>query len=162
MLHAPTPHLRDFPELTRALKHMFCERIPFNKTLGLDLDDADPEQPRLLLNMAPELVGNFPRGMLHGGVISAVLDVAGGVMSMVSVLKRHLSANESLEIQLGRIARVSTIDLRVDYLRPGIGTSFYTCSETLRAGSRVAVVRSDFYNEADELLASGTAAYTIS
>lgn len=163
MPHTSHLHLRDFPELTRAVKHIFEEQIPFNKALGLKLDDADPENPLLRFSMEPSLVGNFSRGMLHGGVIAAVLDVAGGMMSLISVLKRHLGAGESVDVQLARFARISTIDLRVDYLRPGLGTSFYARSETLRAGSRVAVVRSDLFSEGGgELIASATAAYTVS
>jgi uncharacterized protein (TIGR00369 family) len=162
MPHTNPHHLRDFPEVTRALKHVFEQMIPFNKTVGMMLDDADPESPSLRVTMQPHLVGNFSRGMLHGGVTAAVLDVAGGMMSMVSVLKRHLGAGESIEVQLARFARISTIDLRVDYLRPGLGESFHTRSVMLRAGSRVAVVRSDLFNETEELIASATAAYTVS
>jgi uncharacterized protein (TIGR00369 family) len=66
-----------------------------------------------------------------------------------------------VEVQLSRFSKVGTIDLRVDYLRPGIGTSFRSISEVMRFGSRVAVIRSDLFNQIDELIASAVAAYTV-
>ena len=153
--------LIDNPVLVAGLHDIFENRIAFNKTLGLKLLSCDPEAPALGFDMRPELIGNFSRGMLHGGVISAALDVAGGLAVMLQVIQRHVADDESVEQQLARTARVSTIDLRVDYLRPGIGTRFHTRTEIMRAGSRVAVVRAELLNEANTLIASAVAAYTV-
>ena len=46
--------------------------------------------------------------------------------------------------RLHRFARLGTIDLRVDYPRPGIGEHFDLRAEVLRLGSRVANTRMEF------------------
>ena len=70
------------------LHTVFEERIPFNKVLGIKVESLDIERARLKFRMKEKLVGNFVRGTLHGGVISAVLDVAGGLVAFLGVLKR--------------------------------------------------------------------------
>lgn len=65
--------------------------------------------------MRDELIGNFRDGLLHGGVISATFDVVGGMAAMATAVLRGASIEESLQ----RLRPTSTIDLRVDYLRPG-------------------------------------------
>ena len=66
-------------ELLKLLKEIAEERIPFNKVLGLTVQTMDEEQMRVKFDMRDELVGNFMRGNLHGGVISSVLDLVGGM-----------------------------------------------------------------------------------
>lgn len=158
---AETVSLVDNPALVAGLHDIFENRIAFNKTLGLKLLSCAPDAASLGFEMRPDLIGNFSRGMLHGGVISAVLDVAGGLAVMLHVIQRHVADNEPIKDQLARTSRVSTIDLRVDYLRPGLGARFHTRTEMMRAGSRVAVVRAELLNEADTLIASAVAAYTV-
>lgn len=57
------------------LKRVMEEHIAFNKLLGLKVESFDVEAPKLRFDMRPELVGNPTRQVLHGGVISATLDV---------------------------------------------------------------------------------------
>jgi uncharacterized protein (TIGR00369 family) len=56
-------------------------------------------------------------------------------------------------------ADFGTIDLRVDYLRPGWGRQFLASGTVLRAGRRVAVTRSELHNDEGVLVAVGTGAY---
>lgn len=69
-------------EQAQAVRQMF-ERIPFNQALGIELDEVSTSQVVMHLPMKPELVGNFVHGILHGGVIASLLDVAGGAMAML-------------------------------------------------------------------------------
>lgn len=137
------------------LFHNIEDLIPFNRYLGLHADSIDESGAVVHLDMRDELIGNFQVGVLHGGVISATLDVVGGVAAMVSAVLRE----ESIEDSIQRLRPTSTIDLRVDYLRPGAGKRFTARGFTLRAGSRVAVTRMEFHNETGELLAVGTGTY---
>jgi uncharacterized protein (TIGR00369 family) len=75
--------------------------------------------------------------------------------AMVTAVLRE----ESLEESIQRLRPTSTIDLRVDYLRPGAGERFIARGFTLRAGSRVAVTRMEMRNEKSDLLAVGTGTY---
>jgi len=140
------------------LKELFRnieDLIPFNRYLGLHADSIDEDGAVVHLDMRDELIGNFQHGILHGGVISATLDVVGGMAAMVTAVLRE----DSIEDSMQRLRPTSTIDLRVDYLRPGAGERFVARGFTLRAGSRVAVTRMELHNEKGDLLAVGTGTY---
>ncbi len=142
-------------EQLRELFHRIEDLIPFNRYLGLHADSIDEDGAVVHLDMRDELIGNFQHGILHGGVISATLDVVGGMAAMVTAVLREKSIEDSIQ----RLRPTSTIDLRVDYLRPGAGERFTARGFTLRAGSRVAVTRMELHNEKDDLLAVGTGTY---
>jgi len=143
-------------EQAQAVRQMF-ERIPFNQALGIELDEVSTSQVVMHLPMKPELVGNFVHGILHGGVIASLLDVAGGAMAMLGAFDkhRHLTTQE----RAVRLSRLGTIDLRIDYLRPGRGSRFSASAMLLRSGNKVAVVRSELHNELGTLIAVGTGTY---
>ena len=71
----------------------------------------------------------------------------------------HLKQENRLLRQ--RLSRMGTIDLRVDYLRPGRGERFTATSTLLRAGNKVAVARVELHNEAQVYIASATATYMV-
>ena len=101
-----------------------------------------------------------PHGRLHGGVISAGLDSMGGLAVMAAIGARHM--DEAPVQRLQRFAKLGTIDLRIDYLRPAISHSFERRAEVLRLGSRVASTRMEFFGADGQLLASGAGAYIVS
>ena len=148
------------PEFIAGLKLMFEERIAFNKVLGMQITGIAPERVGCRIAMRPELVGNFHSTRIHGGVISSVLDALGGLAVLAAVSARHL--DEAIPQRLQRFAKLGTIDLRVDYLRPGIGEHFDATATALRAGSRVGTARMDFHDPAGKLIATATGAYILS
>ncbi|MFN4149061.1 MAG: thioesterase family protein [Rhodocyclaceae bacterium] len=146
--------------LTTIIRDSFNERMPFNRVLGIEVLSLHHDRPEVRFAMRPELVGNYVRNILHGGVISAVLDVTGGLVAFLGVQQKL--RGKPVEEVLERFARIGTIDLRVDYLRPGDGTSFLARGYPLRTGNKVAVARMELFNDRSELIAVGTAAYTVS
>ena len=56
---------------------------------------------------------------------------------------------------------MGTIDMRVDYLRPGRGERFTATSSLLRAGNKVAVARVELHNQQRDYIATATATYLI-
>lgn len=144
------------PDPVQAVRELF-ERIPFNIALGIELDEISAERVVMHLSMKDELVGNFVHGILHGGVIASLLDVAGGAMAMVGAMARLGDLDESE--RAARLSRLGTIDLRIDYLRPGRGQRFTATAVLLRSGNKVAVVRSELHNEKSTLIAVGTGTY---
>src|SRR5665811_1786381 len=72
----------ELADLTRAVE----AQIPFNRLLGLQLGDLDENRTTLTFEMRDDLVGNFAHGSLHGGVISATLDVAGGMSAIAAAV----------------------------------------------------------------------------
>lgn len=143
-------------EQQQAVRQLF-ERIPFNEYLGIELDVVSRERVVMHLPMKQELVGNFFHGILHGGVIASLLDVAGGAMAMIGTFDKHLHL--TAEERALRLSRLGTIDLRIDYLRPGRGQRFSASATLLRSGNKVAVVRSELHNEEGVLVAVGTGTY---
>jgi acyl-coenzyme A thioesterase PaaI-like protein len=93
-------------------------------------------------------------------VISSVLDVTGGLVAFLGV-QQKLKGTPVAEV-LERFARIGTIDLRIDYLRPGVGAWFVARGFPLRTGNKVAVTRMELFNDRDAMIAVGTAAYTVS
>ena len=148
------------PEFVQSLKKLFEEMIVFNQVLGLKINTITPELVCAEIQMKPELVGHFSYNRLHGGVISASLDALGGLAVMAAIGARHM--DEAPMQRLHRFAKLGTIDLRIDYLRPGIGERFEMRAETLRLGSRVASTRMEFLGADGKLLACGAGAYIVS
>ncbi len=141
------------------LKEVIEERIPFNKLIGLKIEKLDLESIGIRFKMSPELVGNFMRGNLHGGVISTVLDLTGGMVAWAGIMNntKELSFEEVTE----RFAKIGTVDLRVDYLRPGLGKYFVSTGSTLRTGNKLSVARMELHNDEGLLIAVGTGSYVV-
>lgn len=148
------------PDFVAGLKDMFENRVVFNRVLGLQITSLHPEGAEGRIEMRPELVGHFATNRIHGGVISATLDAMGGLAVMAAIGARHM--DDAPAQRLMRFAKLGTIDLRVDYLRPGIGDHFDVRSTVLRLGSRVASTRMEFLGADGKLLATGSGAYIIS
>jgi uncharacterized protein (TIGR00369 family) len=149
----------DYEQYFQILKQIYEDGLPFNRLLGMKVVDLDLDNVCMEIAFRDELIGNFMRGILHGGVISSVIDVVGGLTASVGLLKQI--AQESLEEIEQRFARMGTIDLRVDYLRPGYGARFMCRGSILRTGNKVAVTRTEFKNEKDVLIAVGTGTYLV-
>jgi len=148
------------PEFVDALKDIFEQRIVFNQVLGLKIVSIAPERVVGRVAMQPQLVGHFAYNRVHGGVISASLDALGGLAVMAAIGARHM--DEPVAQRLHRFGKLGTIDLRIDYLRPGIGEAFELRAEVMRLGSRVASTRMEFLGADGKLLSCGSAAYIVS
>ena len=147
-------------EFIAALKDLFEEKIVFNKTLGIKINTLQPDLVTAQMAMRPELIGHFAHNRIHGGAISAALDAMGGLAVMVAIGARHMDEPPAQRLQ--RFLKLGTIDLRVDYLRPGVGEVFALRAEVLRLGSRVANTRMEFLGSDGKLLSVAAAAYIVS
>ncbi|MDZ7592067.1 MAG: thioesterase family protein [Rubrivivax sp.] len=146
--------------LDAELVELFERRITFNQTLGLKIDSVRPGDVRATVPMRPELIGHYAYGRLHGGVISAVLDAMGGLAVMVAIAEQH--PHDSAQQVMHRFARLGTIDLRVDFLRQGLGQHFVASAEVTRLGGRVGSTQMRLVNDAGTLIATAAAAYMVS
>jgi len=146
--------------LVGAITELFEERITFNGFLGFRILDLASERVRIGFEMRPELIGHYLHGRLHGGVISSVLDVSGGLAVMRDIAMFH--EDEMTAVVLKRFASLGTIDMRVDYLRQGIGEHFVAEAEVVRLGRRIAATAMRLHNEKGTLIATGNANYIVS
>ena len=148
------------PEFVAGVKQIFEEGIVFNRVLGLKITSVLPDEVQGRIDMRPELIGHYTHNRVHGGVISAALDAMGGLAVMAAIGARHM--DESPQQRLQRFGKLGTIDLRVDYLRPGVGDYFELRAEVLRLGSRVASTRMEFLGADGKLFSTAAAAYIVS
>lgn len=157
----PPPSTVEFePEFVTGLKKIFEEQIVFNRVLGLRITSLKPDGVIGRIDMKPDLIGHFSYNRIHGGVISAGLDAMGGLAVMAAIGARHM--DESPTQRLLRFSKLGTIDLRVDYLRPGISDHFELHAQVLRLGSRVASTRMEFYGADGKLMSTAAGAYIMS
>lgn len=160
MSHRPhTPVVLE-PEYIEGFRQIYEEKIVFNQTIGLKLVKVSPEGIKARIDMRPALVGHFAYNRIHGGVISAALDAIGSAAVMAALAAKHM--DEPPAKRLERFAKLGTIDLRIDYLRPGIGEFFTVHAEALRVGSRVGTSRMEFRGPDGTLMSAGAAAYIVS
>lgn len=141
------------------LGEVLVNTIPFNRHIGLHYQSVCEEECVITFEMKPELVGNYIQGILHGGVISAALDMVGGTMAAVGILNDNPATH--LNELKNKLSKLSTIDIRVDYLRPGRGERFFAKARLLRTGSKIAVVRMQLVNQDDIEIAVATGTYMV-
>ena len=162
MSTSPPPAARSAAEQARldaTLIALVEQDITFNQVLGLKVQQLRPDF-LVRFDMRPELVGHAHYGRLHGGVISATLDAMGGCALMLAIADKH--AAESTEQVMHRFVKMGTIDLRVDFLRQGVGSHFIASAEVTRLGGRVGSTQMRLHNDAGTLIATAAAAYIVS
>lgn len=132
------------PDAVRALDGII-RNAPFHEWLHVEAVDAAPGRAVLRIPPNPEFVGNPFIPAVHGGIIAALIDLAGGAALFV-------------ELQFP----TPTIDMRVDYLRPAIaGKALIAEAVVKRLGSTVAFVDVDVKDEDGRLVATGRCAYSV-
>jgi uncharacterized protein (TIGR00369 family) len=134
-------------------------KIRFNQVLGLKVRALRPRF-EVRVDMRPELVGHYHYGRLHGGVISATLDAMGGCALMLALAEKH--AGETADQVMHRFLKLGTIDLRVDFLRQGVGDYFVARADVTRLGGRVGSTQMQMVNDEGVLIATAAGAYIVS
>jgi acyl-coenzyme A thioesterase PaaI-like protein len=79
---------------------------------------------------------------------------------MIGIADKH--PGESAQQVIGRFSKVGTIDLRIDYLRPGLGKYFVASAKVTRIGGRIASTQMELHNDEGLLLSTGAASYIVS
>lgn len=133
--------------------------IPFNQMLGLKIDYIEDTKVAMSFNMKNDLIGNYLQGILHGGVISSVLDMAGGILAMATSARKHEDAG--VEKMTESVGKCSTIDLQVSFIRPGKGDLFVAKAILLKSGNKIAFTRMDLFNQDELLIATGSGTYAL-
>jgi uncharacterized protein (TIGR00369 family) len=146
--------------LEREIRQLYERKVAFHQLLGLRVLSLDPAAPRIRFDMRPELVGHVSSGRLHGGVTATVLDSTAGLALMLAISEKF--ADESAVQVLHRIGRMGTIDMRIDYLRQGVGRFFIAGARVTRLGGRIGSAHMELHGDDGALVATGAASYVIS
>lgn len=118
---------------------------PFHAWLGVEAVEAEPGRAVLRIPPNPAFVGNPFVPAVHGGIVAALIDLAGGAALFV-------------QLQLP----TPTIDMRVDYLRPAIaGRALLAEARVKSLGKTVGFVDVDVRDDHNRLVATGRCAYSV-
>jgi uncharacterized protein (TIGR00369 family) len=109
--------------------------IPYFRFLGLEAELRDG-QVLARLPFKDTLIGNPMLPALHGGVTSAFLEAAAVLQVLMSI--------ETVKVP-------RTINITVDYLRPGRAQTVFAAARILRAGQRVANLSVECWQERDDM-----------
>ena len=136
---------RPFDELVEAIKG---RRSIYGASSGLTLDRAAPGEAWSSLPYRPVFVGDASTGVLHGGVVTALLDESCGM---------------AVQLALDGSGAIATLDLRIDYQRPATpGLVIRAHSKCYRVTRSIAFVRSTAYHESeDDPVATATACFMV-
>lgn len=151
--------IADAPNIQRALERLFTEKIPYCSTLGLKFT-LDGARAEVRFARADFMLGNVKYKVLHGGVTASVLDSIAGI----AILAKMAELNPKPDVleQLKDFGRISTIDLRIDYIEPANADAFIATAEVLRVGNHVANVQMKMMAaDTGRTVAVGSAAFAI-
>lgn len=126
---------------------------PFGVSLGFEFLEAQDGHLKMRTPYAEHLVGDPDTGVIHGGVITAMLDNACGRAV-------HMARVESGRDDDGAIA---TLDLRIDYMSSAEpGKDLYAEAHCYRLTKNVAFVRASAYTDSPEKpVASAVGAFML-
>jgi uncharacterized protein (TIGR00369 family) len=148
-----------YQQLLDKVADIFVRKMAFMKSFHLEVVKYDAEKVEVRFDMNDDLVGNMLQGILHGGASFSVLDTIGGMIAIAATCAKEKAL--TLEEGLARVARAATVNLRIDYIKPGQGKYFIASAEIVRCGSRIIVVRSELRNDKNDLICMGTANYVV-
>jgi len=141
--------IRGQRELTKLQKDGIKKRLsnnPVVEFVGIKLMEVAPGRSNLVLPHREELQNSM--GVLQGGILGVLADVAGGV-SLYSVLPDPVKVV------------IPTIEFKLNFLRPAGGEDVIARGMVAHHGRRIAVCQVDLSTKAETLLATGLFTYMI-
>ena len=115
----------------------------FNQLVGIRLVRIHKDGVTIDCKLRPDLMN--AHGMLHGGVTATMADAAVGI---------------AITTRMGRPA-ATTVEMKLNYLRPVAGGKITARAYLLRMGSTLCIGRVDLFNDAKELVAAALVTYML-
>lgn len=122
------------------------QEIPIHKYFGLKVEVIEKEFIKVRVPFRKDLVGDIRTNHWHGGIIATILDSVGGAIGIA-----NFNSSED---------KLSTIDLRVDYLRFADGNDLVFEGKLVRMGNRIMVTKMKAFQE-NVLVAEGKGVYNF-
>lgn len=106
--------------------------VPHAGAIGLHVVEIAETHALTRLPYNADLVGNPDTGVLHGGVITAMLDNTCGM---------------AVAAKSGLMGQIATLDLRIDYMKPATpGQEVHALAVCYKVTSNIAFVRGTAYH----------------
>jgi len=134
-------------ERLKALKYIIENNMPVNKILGMDIRKLEEGFAEVCIPFKKEFIGDFSRGLWHGGILASIADSTGGLVALTLARKGE---------------NVNTIDMRIDYLHGAIEKDIMAVSHLVKSGKRVIVADVKlFQDHQEEPVAVARCAFSI-
>jgi uncharacterized protein (TIGR00369 family) len=126
----------------------FLEASPHNVALGIKFVKTEGHRVTFELPYQEKLVGNPETGVIAGGAVTSLLDATCGF---------------SIYVRLDEFRAISTLDLRIDYLRAAVpGKSVFVTAECYHLTRQVAFVRAvAFQDEGENPIANANGVFSV-
>ena len=137
------------PDLARPTSlREWMNRIPHQAAIGFELVEMGADYAAGRIPYRGSLVGNPASGVVHGGIVTTLLDTVGGMAALA---------------RQGEFIVMATLDLRIDYLRPSTpGEDLAARVECYKLTRNIAFTRGFAFNEnPGDPLASMSATYML-
>lgn len=136
---------RDSPETSdrTAVVRELYDRIPFHQAHDIEILTVTPRRAETRFPFDESLIGNPDLEVLHGGVISSLVDLTGAA------------------VFIGHVEDYTpTVDLRINYLTGAGRQPLYANATIQRSGSSIGVAHVEV-ESGDEVCATGTGVYKL-
>ncbi|MFN8557006.1 MAG: PaaI family thioesterase [Dehalococcoidia bacterium] len=133
-------------EIDAAARQRFRRSSPMTAWLGVELVAQADGYARLWMPVRPEVAGGVA-GAVHGGIVSALVDIAA-----LSAMQTVFGADEEA---------AGTAELGISYLRPALGASVTVEARVLKKGRTLAVIDVDVKNPDGRLAAKARVSYAL-
>ena len=135
-------------ESVEAMRHALVDHVPYAKAIGMTVTDAREGQAWLAVPYADKLVGNPDTGVIHGGVVTSLLDNASGI---------------AVQLALDELTSIATLDLRIDYMKPATaGADLKAHAHCYKVTKNIAFVRGTAYHtDPEDPIATSVAAFML-
>ncbi|SDL45623.1 uncharacterized domain 1-containing protein [Franzmannia pantelleriensis] len=136
-----TTHGERTPEAWQMALTRFVQVIPHTRDLGLEVVEAAPPRVTMRLPWHDDLLGDSQRGLVHGGVLSMLLDTLCGSAVLCGLPEPEVCP---------------TLDLRVDHYRPALaGHDLHGEAWVVRISESVVFTEGRVWQQAERIVARG-------
>ncbi len=130
------------------LKQVFENQMPVNKLFGLKIIELKEGFVKVHIPFKEEFIGDFIQKRWHGGIQASIADSAGGIVAMTT-------------IAMDLSEKVSTVDMRIDYLHGSEPKDFYAEAKIIKNGKRIIKADIKLYHDESKIISLARCAFSV-
>jgi uncharacterized protein (TIGR00369 family) len=142
------------------IREVWDNHMPFHRHINQKVIRFDSESAEIYIKSNDNIIIEDSIKHLHGGVIAALLDNTGALLSLTYFVEKHSKFN--IEYIVEKSQKIATLDLNINFLRPGAGQEFFCRGKLLNGSKRLVLAAMELRNEKNDLIAMATGKYMIS